>query len=116
METETVQTSRPARRRNSSPVLPDLLSSVNVDLVIGENSKLWLLHDKPFPGVLRWIEYDMRDRTVTLVLDDGRTQNVGVKINPQIATYLRRASHAYAVLFIQGKVRDVYMVAVTVRD
>lgn len=98
------------------PIHPSLASWMKVDLVINPDSKVWLLHDKRFPDIVMWAEYDVDSASLTLVMRDGKTQDLGMKIHPPMRKYLRAARQLFTVLLKDEKIADTYILPLLVRE
>ena len=70
-------------------VLRPLSAGMGVSLMLNPDSQVWLLHDKPFSDILMWAEYDIDAASLTLVMRDGKIQELGLKIQMPVRKYLR---------------------------
>ncbi len=102
--------------RPDSPVRASMAKTMNADLIINQHAQVWLAHDKPFPGVLQWVEYDVDMGTLVFILDDGRMQDFGMRVEPAMGRYLRQSKMIDAVLVFDKKIHDFARVPVLVRD
>lgn len=93
-----------------------LAKMMNADLIINRHSQVMLAHDKPFPGVLQWVEYDVDMGSLIFVLDDGKMQDFGMKVAPVMGRYLERAEMINTVLVVDKKMKDYGRVPLLVRD
>jgi hypothetical protein len=96
-------------------VAPDLLSMMRVDLITNTNSDVVILHDKPLPGILHWMEYDDDLHRATLVMRDGMTVDLGMKIAKKIGECMMDSKKVYTVLTDGKEAQDLYMVPVITR-
>lgn len=94
------------------PVLPALSNFMTVDLVLGENNTVSILHTEKLPLVLKWVEYDYQAARLTLMYQDGRLQTLGVKV-PETYAAAILANKNIALFRTNGtKIEDAYMVPV----
>lgn len=98
------------------PYHPTIASQMKVDLVINPKSKVWLLHDKRFTDIVMWAEYDVDSASLCLVMKDGKTQDLGMKIHPPMRKYLRAARQLFTVLLENEKMVDTYILPLLVRE
>ncbi len=98
------------------PVYPTIASQMKVDLVLNPESKVWLLHDKRFQDVVMWAEYDVDSASLILVMRDGKTQDLGMKIHAPMRKYLRAARQLFTVLLENEKIADTYILPLLVRE
>lgn len=102
------------KAKSGAMIAPELLSTMKASLVVDQQSNVWLLHDKPFTGVLKWMEYDVPKASMVLVMADGTTQDIGLTINKKMGECLENAQKAYTFLTDGEKIRDMYMVPIIV--
>jgi hypothetical protein len=98
------------------PVFRPLAATMNVDLVMNPDSKVWILHDKPFPDVLMWVEYDIDAATLTLVYRNGKIQELGMKIHAPMRKYLRSARQLFTMRLEGEQIADTYVRPLLVRE
>lgn len=98
-----------------SMVLPELTSVMKVELLVNPDGDVWILHDDAFSGILHWVEFDALFQSITLVMRDGRTQDVGVFVNDNIAQRLIDGKMLFTILTNNDKIRDMYAVPIVVR-
>ncbi len=91
----------------SSPS-PDI--DMKVDFLFNRTGGAWLLHDKPLPDTLKWIEYDSEKEMVVLVTRSGRLEGLGLRIPIEKKIYLERAMEVTALLMHDGFVTDFTIV------
>lgn len=99
-----------------SPVRKPMAKTMNADLIINKHSQVMLAHDQPFPGVLQWAEYDVDMGSLVFILDDGRMQDFGVRVEPAMGRYLRQAKMMDTVLVVKDQIHDFFRVPLLVRD
>ena len=98
------------------PVLRPLSSHMGVSLMLNPEGKVWLVHDKPFTDVLMWAEYDIDAASLTLVMKDGRIQELGLKIQPPVRKFLREARQIFTMYMKDEKLQDTYILPLLVRE
>lgn len=97
------------------PVNADLTSGMLIDVSVNKNSEVWVFHNKPFPNVLEWIEYDAEESSLVFVTKGGRLNDLGIKIGPLMHKYLHKANEAAAFLVFDNQIHDVARVPIIVR-
>jgi hypothetical protein len=98
------------------PVFRPLTTMMKVDLVMNPDSKVWILHDKPFPDILMWAEYDIDSASLTLVYRNGKTQELGLKIHAPMRKYLRSARQLFTMRLEGDQIVDTYVRPLLVRE
>lgn len=99
-----------------SPILPPAASRMMVDIIINENSDVWILHDKSFTEVVKWAEYDLGDNKLVLVLLSGKMQELGIRIPNEMREYLRYGQKIFLVQMQNKKIADCGQIPLLVRD
>lgn len=103
--------------RTDRPMIKaSMAKTMNADLIINRHSQVWLAHDKPFPGVLQWVEYDVDLESLIFVLDDGKIQDFGMKVAPVMGRYLQQSKMIDTVLVVDKQIKDFGRVPILVRD
>ena len=98
------------------PVFPPLATQMGISLILNPESKVWLVHERPFPDILMWTEYDIDRSSLTLVFRGGKVQDIGMAIQPPMRKYLARSRQIYTMLLQGDKVADCYIMPLLVRD
>lgn len=98
------------------PVHKPLASTMNVDLMVNEDSKLWVIHDKPFPDILIWAEYDADMASLSLIAKDGKIIDLGMKIHQPLRKYMLSARQLFTMRMQDGKIDDCYVLPLIVRE
>lgn len=115
VDKKSVQQAYPAESEDY-PVRPPLSSQMHLELMVNDDSQVWLLHDKPFSGILKWVEYDEDTNLMTLVTEDGMSQNLGIVIPEKIGQLLLSSQQLTALLMnYEGQVGDFYIVPLMAR-
>ena len=98
-----------------SPVLPTVASRMKVDILVNEQSEIWLLYDTPFAETVKWTEYDLDTNKVWLVLLSGRQQELGLVIPREMRDFLQYGHQIYLVQMQDKKIADCGIVPLMVR-
>ena len=93
-----------------SPVLPPLATCMKVDFLYNQEGGVWLLHDKPLPDILKWVDYDADTGIVTLNTAQGKTQQLGLPIPAEAIPRLTKAVEITVLLINNGKIMDFAIV------
>lgn len=88
------------------PVNPDLTSKMLIDIAVNKNSDVWVFHDKPFPELLQWAEYDIDDGRLVFITKGGMINDFGLEIQPLMRKYLRKADTIDIILVYDQKIQD----------
>lgn len=100
-----------------SAVLTPLAQQMDVDFLCNQKGAAWLLHSKPLPALLKWIEYDAESKSVTLVFRQGQVMQLGLAIPNAMEEDLANAEEA-TVMFVKGdgEIGDFIFVPVIVQQ
>jgi hypothetical protein len=94
-----------------------LASMMKVDFLLNKEGGVWLLHDKPLPGILKWVEYDADTERVMLVKRHGGVQDLGLKVPLSMGYSLMGAKEITAMLIDgDGKIVDFAIVPLVARQ
>lgn len=97
------------------PVWPQAALTMKIDVAINKNADVWVLHDQPFPDYLEWIEFDADSKIMTFITAHGKLQDLGIPIHPPMDAVVARARRVYTVYIRDGIIRDMGLLALTVR-
>lgn len=70
------------------PVLPALNTKMNVKVNVARDGQVIIVHDEYLPYLLKWIEFDIQNKTATFVSESGAMQPLGFEIEDSIIPYL----------------------------
>lgn len=98
------------------PLRRPMAAEMHVELVVNDDAEVWVLHDRPFPAILQWAEYDEENNSLSFVTHDGKTQELGIIIPETIADILLDARTLYALYMPEGKIADMGIVPIMVRE
>jgi len=100
---------------DDSPINDDMISQMLIDVVVNDDDRVWVFHDKPFDGILEWAEYDADLARLVFVTKNGKINDLGLQIQPLMQKPLAQAEYIEAYL-IQDKVfRDYAKVSLVTR-
>jgi len=88
---------------DTSPFLPDLKRFMDFHVVVSDKGHVYIYHAKRLPQPIEWIEYDPKNHTLHLIDHNGRLQNTGLKVPPQIRERIKNTKSAYLVWLEDGK-------------
>ena len=83
-----------------SNIHPSFLDSMDVDIVVNENSEVWVLYTEKLPGFLSWAELDPETKTISFLMNDGKIMDLGMVLHPKI---FEKASQAEEISLLQVK-------------
>ncbi len=110
----------------SAPVLPDgstlpvwpqsAAAQMKIDVAVNAEGGVLVLHDKPFPDYLEWIEFDAETGEMTFITAEGKLQDLGMLIHAPMSKHVARARQVCTVCIRDGDVRDLGIVPLLVRS
>lgn len=106
----------PKVQKRPFAVLPTLAESMKVTLVANSESKLWLIHDRPFNDIVVWAEYDIDSASLSLIMRDGRVQPLGMTIHAPARKVMRQTRQLFTMLVKDEQVLDTYILPLLVRE
>ena len=84
------------------PVLPALRKSMDVDLAVNANGRVYLFYDGKIAEDTEYALYSMDDSSLTLVSKGGRLQDIGMTVHKPMRKYMRGGDSIYVVEMIGG--------------
>ncbi len=93
-----------------------MASQMDVDLLVNGSERIMVLHDKPFPDLLKWGEYDAETKTLNFVMRGGDVMDMGMKILDSLDSKVQKATKLYAIYMQDGKIVDYYNVPLMVHS
>lgn len=80
-----------------TPVIPALYARMSPDLLVNAEGQVLLLHEKPMPDPIWWVEYEPETRELMFITTTGQIMPFGLKIHDVVDTFLRYARVMYMV-------------------
>lgn len=103
------------QQKKNSFILDPLKKTMDIDILVNEDSKVWFAYKQAMPDVVEWIEYDIDSGSLTFVMRGGRMADYGELILPEVRTYLKNATVAYLVQINKKKIIDTGTVKLITR-
>lgn len=82
-------------RAVDTPVIAAVHSIMNPDLLVNDQGQVVLIHEKPLPDVIWWVDYDPDLRQLIFVTVAGQIMPFGLKIHDVVDAFLRFARVMY---------------------
>ena len=98
------------------PVKPDMNTHQKVAVIIKDNGKILVLHDKPFREILGWVEYDADTNELFLMTRNGNIHRSGLEIQDSAVNQVKNADQSAIVWVKDNKIKDMYVLPVTIRE
>jgi hypothetical protein len=98
---------------NNKAVLPSLASTMGVAFMVNERGNIWIVHNKPLPVILNWVEFDVDLSSITLISQDGQVIDLGMKVQKALQKPMMQAREIYIVYMVQEEVKDLYILPLT---
>lgn len=86
-----------------------------VDFLFNKKGEALILHSKPLPEILKWIEYDADTETLTLVMRSGHIQDLGLPVPRKKALPLLDGRDVTVLYLQSGKIADFTIVPLVAR-
>lgn len=99
-----------------APLWPAAAPQMKIDVVVNRDHKIWVIHDRPFPDYLEWVEFDAECGAMTFVTAQGKLQDLGMTIHPPMDKYVRAAKEVCVMMIRDKEVRDMGVVPLTVQS
>ncbi|MDH5721773.1 MAG: hypothetical protein OEY94_00415 [Alphaproteobacteria bacterium] len=90
------------------PVLRDAAEGMQLDLIVGDRGEVYILHAKPLPEPVNWVEYDREVLKLYLISDKGRIQGVGLKVKKRLDEIISAARQVCLIHCKNGDIVHAY--------
>ena len=90
----------------ASMTYPPLAGQMRVDLLTNAEGGVWILHDKPLPDIVKWVDFDAPTGIMAFAYQDGRTQALGLDIPSPAALKIVPFTEITIMLMHDGLVAD----------
>lgn len=84
------------------PVLPQLGKSMNVDLAVNADGRVYLFYDGKIAEDTEYALYSIDDSSLTLISNTGRVQDIGMIVHKPMRKYMRGGDNIYVIEMIDG--------------
>lgn len=88
----------------SSHVTQSLKKSMKCGIFTNKEEQILLVHREEIIEPVIWVEYDKNNNTLTLVYEDGGTQDLGLDINKGMKDHLAQGKNVTLALLIDKEI------------
>lgn len=74
-----------------------LMKPPRLDLVVNEDNKVSIFHNRPFAKKLGWLEYMLKVGKLTFVFEDGEMQDLGLQVPANMDKLMHNAQQVLVV-------------------
>lgn len=100
-----------------SPVWPgSAASKMKIDVTVNAEGHVMVLHEKPFPDYLEWVEFDALTGEMTFITAEGKLQELGLVIHAPMSKFVARAHEVSTICIRDNEIRDMGVLPLTVRN
>lgn len=85
------------------PVLPNLTKSMDVDLAVNADGRVFLFYDGKIGDDTEYALYSIDDSSLTLINNEGYVQDIGLTVHKPMRKYMRNGDSLYVIEMIGGK-------------
>ncbi len=103
------------KRPVDAPVLSSMAKTMDLQFVVNEKGEVLVLHNRPLPDFISWVEYDMDFDSLTFVTKGGKIFGLGYKIHEPFRPYLSKGKEINIVWMQDGGIADIAQVPLVVR-
>lgn len=93
------------------PVFNALSEAGRVDLIVGKNEQVCIVHDTKLEYVLKWVEFDELTKSLTLISQQGQLQPLGLEVPKEMYEFLMDIDDIAVIRKEDKKIQDVYIVS-----
>ena len=96
--------------------LGSLNQKMRCGIFTNTDGQVLIVHDQEIPHSIEWIEYDESERSISLILEDGALQNLGVNIDQKMHNNLINGIEITLTRVMHGAFSLVQTVVLIVKD
>jgi len=96
--------------------LEDLLKNMRFVLLSNNLGKITIIHEKQLDFSVAWLEYTLSDENIYIVFENGKSQCLGLKINPAMKSNLSKAESITLAYAPDGKIQNSLSHTLIVKD
>lgn len=89
-------------------------AKMKIDVVVNPEGKVLVLHEKPFPDYLDWIEFDLGTGEMTFITPGGKLHELGMIIHPPMDKYVALAKDVCTICVRENEIRDMGLVPLVI--
>lgn len=82
---------------DQSPILDTLDSKMRCGMFSNSKGDIMIVHCEPLASDIQWIEFDKAARSMSLIHEDGKIQDLGIDLNDQA---IKNISHGQEVTLV----------------
>lgn len=101
---------------DEAPLWPAATSEMKIDVAVNEDCKVWVIHNKPFPDYLEWVEFEPATGMMNFITAKGKIQDLGTAIYQPMAEYVAQAKEVCVMMVRNNEVRDMALVPLIIQD
>lgn len=75
-----------------------------------------IIHDKPVDSQIQWIEYDPVQKKLSLILENGLPQDLGLKFDEKTSGNLLNSRDVQISNIIDGKIQNTQTVGIVIQN
>tara|TARA_B100001989_G_scaffold236802_1_gene198988 strand:+ start:1813 stop:2157 length:345 start_codon:yes stop_codon:yes gene_type:complete len=79
------------------PILPNMDTSMELDLAIDNNGEIYVFYTKAFPEAVNWAEYDFEESRLYFISEQGRIQGLGLDVYKHMQDKIQQAHRIFAI-------------------
>lgn len=92
-----------------------LADIMTVNLLVNDKSEIMLLHDKQFPILLKYAEFDPERGVLNFIDHQGRSIELGISIPPVLGKKIIQRSDMKTVLLKNKEIADFYFIPLIIQ-
>jgi len=98
------------------PVLPAMRKSMDVDLAVNANGRVYIFYDGKIAEDTEYALYSIDDASLQLVSIAGRIQDIGMTVQKPMRKYMRKGDMIYIIEMKDGKPGHIIHIPMIIHD
>lgn len=102
--------------RLDNPLLSHATQDMLMDIVTNDDGDVYVLHDRPFPENIGWIEFDEETARLDFISAEGRIRFFGMTVPPEVKTQIMKSELALMLeVGTEGEIRNHALTSLVTR-
>lgn len=102
--------------RLDNPLLSHATSDMLMDIVTNDEGDVYVLHDRPFPEAIGWLEFDEETARLDFISEEGRIRFFGMTVPPAVKGQIMKSELALMLeVGTDGEIRGHHLKSVVTR-
>lgn len=95
---------------------PFLNQQMRCSIISNANGDIVILHDQPLESEVQWIDFDVVNKSLSIVYEDGSSQFLGIQISDKMVGNLKNGTEVQLALLEGEQFTSVYKTTIVIQE